>query len=354
MIRRCLLSLFVVCAALLGACTPKRTPLVVYAAGSLIVPFSELELAFEAQHAEIDVLSEFHGSIQVMRHVTDLHEEIDVVATADRALIPMLMYANAPDTGSEPYATWNIGMAGNRMAIAYTPNSKYASEISQDNWWQVLAREDVRVGLSDPRFDAVGYRGLMVLAMAEDHYEATGLYGDILDGQFRTPIQRIDLDDRYIIRVPEVLETKEGSHIRMRGSSVALISLLQAGEIDYAFEYESVIRQHGFDYVELPPELNMGEPDMEDAYGRATVVLDFQRFATVKPEFHGEQIAYGITIPSNAPHPEAAALYLEFLFSEEGQEIMAQNHHPLHVPARVDAPQNLPAELALPLDRPSS
>jgi len=31
------------------------------------------------------------------------------------------------------------------------------------------------------------------------------------------------------------------------------------------------------------------------------VDLNFQRFATVKPQFVGERIAYGITIPSNAP-----------------------------------------------------
>ena len=54
----------------------------------------------------MDVLNECHGSIQVIRHVTELHEQIDVVATADYALIPMLMYAvDDPDSGL-PYANW--------------------------------------------------------------------------------------------------------------------------------------------------------------------------------------------------------------------------------------------------------
>ena len=84
----------------------QRVPLVVFAAGSLIVPFDALEEAFELRYPHIDVRAEYHGSIQVIRHATELHDEIDVVATADASLIPMLMYAvNDPDTG-RAYADW--------------------------------------------------------------------------------------------------------------------------------------------------------------------------------------------------------------------------------------------------------
>ncbi len=66
---------------------------------------------------------QYHGSIQVMRHATELHEPIDVVATADASLIPMLMYAmNDPDTG-QPYANWYIRFASNHLALAYNPTA---------------------------------------------------------------------------------------------------------------------------------------------------------------------------------------------------------------------------------------
>jgi len=84
---------------------------------------------------------------------------------------------------------------------------------------------------------------------------------------------------------------------------------------------------------------------MEDFYGKVTVQLDFQRFATVEPVFKGEQIRYGLTIPTNATHPDEAALYINFLFSPEGQEIMRQNTHPLTIPVVVDRPENLPDAL---------
>ncbi len=70
----------------------EKTPLIVFAAGSFIVPFQHLETAYERLNPHIDIQAQYHGSIQVMRHATELHEPIDVVATADASLIPMLMY----------------------------------------------------------------------------------------------------------------------------------------------------------------------------------------------------------------------------------------------------------------------
>ena len=47
-------------------------------AGSLIIPFAQLEKEFEAAHPDIDVNMEGHGSIQAIRIVSDLHEQADV------------------------------------------------------------------------------------------------------------------------------------------------------------------------------------------------------------------------------------------------------------------------------------
>jgi molybdate/tungstate transport system substrate-binding protein len=245
----------------------------------------------------------------------------------------------------QAYANWFITMASNHLGIAYRPESKYAQEITPDNWYEILSREDVRVGMADPRFDAVGYRMLMVFALAGDVYGNEDIFFDFLHGQFKNPIRLVDLDNIQMIRVPEILETSKDSHILLRGASIQLISLLEAGEIDYAFEYESVIHQNGFELLELPDTLNLGEADLNDFYGQASVQMDFQRFASVNPVFRGEQIKYGITIPTNAPDPSAAALYIQFLFSPEGQAIMQQNAHPLIIPVQVDHAENLPESL---------
>lgn len=323
----------------------EKTPLVVFAAGSLIQPFDELEKAFEVKYPDIDVLPEYHGSIQVIRHATELHEPIDVVATADAALIPMLMYAvNDPDTGL-PYADWYIRYASNHLALAYNKDSKYADEINADNWVEILSRPDVKVGIADPRFDASGYRALMAVALAEERAETYGLFEPFVDGQFTFEPTIFRDDDLTTVTVPEILETSSGAHLVLRGASIQLMALLESGDLDYVFEYESVIAQHGMKLLRLPDEVNLGEERFENLYNRVQVNLDFQRFASVKPEFRGERIGYGITIPSNAPHPKEAALFIAFLLSPEGRDIMEANHHPMFETPLGDGYASIPPEL---------
>mgnify|MGYP001098160343 CR=1 FL=1 len=327
-----------------------RTPLVVFAAGSLIVPFAAVEAAFEEANPDIDVRAEYHGSIQVIRHVTELHEPIDVVATADAALLPMLMYSAAdPDTG-RPYADWHIRFASNHLALAYQGESKYADEITAENWAEILARPDVKLGLSDPRFDAAGYRGLMAFALEQERRGVYTLFRPMFDGQFTSPITLFldDVDDGDVaatITVPEILETRPRSHVVLRGASIQLVALLQSGDIDYAFEYESVIRQRGLELLSLPDEVNLGSPEHEAAYGKVQVDLDFKRFSTVKPQFRGERIGYGITIPANAPQPEAAERFIAFLLGPEGRQVMADNAHPLFDRPLADGFEQMPPGL---------
>jgi len=319
----------------------------------LIVPFDALEAAFEAANPDIDVRAEYHGSIQVIRHVTGLREPIDVVATADASLLPMLMYSTAvPETG-KPYTDWHIRFASNRLALAYTKDSYYGDEITSENWPDVLALPEVKVGLADPRFDAAGYRALMAFALVQERSGKYVFFRPMFDGQFKSPITLFLEDDLATITVPEVLETRPGSRVVLRGASIQLVALLQSGDLDYAFEYESVIRQRGLELLPLPDEVNLGSAAQESFYRKVQVNLDFKRFATVKPQFRGERIGYGITIPTNAPHGEAAERFVAFLLGPEGRRIMDSNAHPMFERPLADGYDQMPAALR-PLCEPAS
>jgi len=322
-----------------------KTPLVVFAASSLIVPFTDAEKAFEAAHPDVDVQAQFHGSIQVIRQVTDLHVPIDVIATADASLVPMLMYTvNDPDSG-KPYASWYLRFATNNLAVAYRPGSKYAGEINAENWYEILSRPDVKVGITDPRFDASGYRALMAFALAQEYYHKTDIFSNMFKGKFTYPLAFFREDGLTTITVPEIVETASGSNIVIRGASIEEVALLESGDIDYAFEYESVIQQHKLQMVHLPDELNLGAEGYDSFYHQVEVDLNFQRFATITPHFTGERIGYAVTIPSNAPHPDPAAEFIAFLLGPEGRAILQADHQPLFVPAVADGYQNLPAAL---------
>jgi len=324
-----------------GACSSSRTPITVLCAGSLIVPIQELADEFEAAHPDIDVLVEGHGSIQVIREVTELHQEADVMVVADQSLLPMLMYGNKVPDSTDEYANWYIRFATNRLGLAYTSQSKYAAEIGSANWYEVLSRPDVEVGISDPRIDSCGYRAFMACQLAEDYYSDNTILERVM-GDFSPPITVSDNLGSHVIAVPETVKPKK---VIMRGYSVQLLGLLESGDLDYSFEYESVAKQHGLGFVELPAEIDLSSRDFADRYGQVTVKMDFQRFASIDPEFRGEPIQYALTIPTNAPHTNAALQFVEFLLGADGQRVFLESYQPTLDLPEADNPANMPARL---------
>ena len=337
-----LLLATVAAALLLTSCgSTEKTRLHVINAGSLMVPFWQLEEEFEALHPDVDVVIEGHGSIQVIRQVTELSAEADVLAVADYSLIPMMMYdVQMPDT-NESYADWYLIFATNRLGIAYTPQSRYSDTIDSANWYQVLSRSDVRVGMSDPRFDSCGYRALMTCQLAELYYGDDSIFESVTGG-FSPALTVEQSGNSLAITVPEVLRPEK---VAIRGSSVALLATVQSGDLDYAFMYQSVAEQHGLQFLELPPEIDLDSDAFTNLIEGLTVELSFQRFASVNPVFDCQQILYGVTIPRNVPHPLVAEEFLAFLLGPRGQDILREQHQRPIAPAQAGDPDRIPERL---------
>jgi molybdate/tungstate transport system substrate-binding protein len=56
----------------------------------------------------------------------------------------------------------------------------------------------------------------------------------------------------------------------------------------------------------------------------------------------GKPIVYGITIPTNAPHPDVAAEFLTYLLGELGQQTFDDLGQPPIVPAEVNDLEAVP------------
>ena len=308
---------------LLAACSPKPIPtptavpesplegkLIIFHAGSLTVPMKELTKAFQAKHPGVTFQTEASGSRTAARKISELGREADIMMSADYTVIDELLI---PD-----FADWNIQFARNTMVIAYTDRSKYADEINADNWHEILLREGVVYGHSDPNADPCGYRTLLVWQLAEKYYNVPGLY------------QR--LEERC---PPE----------NVRPKSVELIALLQSGDMDYAFEYRSVAVQHGLEFVELPEEINLCCIEHAGFYRQARVEVSGKEPGTTITKA-GKPIVYGVTIPKNAPSPELAVEFIKFLLSSEGQKIMERmGQPPIVPPVASTGREKLPAPL---------
>jgi len=283
--------------------------LIIFHAGSLTVPVKALSEAFQARHPGVTFETEAAGSRTTARKVSELGREADIVMSADYTVIDNLLI---PD-----FADWNIRFARNTMVIAYPDGAQYAGEINGDNWYEILTREGVVYGHSDPNADPCGYRTLLVWQLAEAHYGVPGLNGTLEE---HCP--------------PENVRPKETD----------LIALMQSGDMDYAFEYRSIAVQHGLNFVELPDEINLSKVEQASFYGQATVEVSGTEPGTTITQV-GKPIVYGVTISKNAPSPELALEFVKFLLGPEGQAIMEAQGQPPIVPPVAGDRDALPAAL---------
>jgi molybdate/tungstate transport system substrate-binding protein len=337
-----LLLVVLLCSGCSGTGT-KNTTLVVFEADSLMVPFAQIQKEFEAANPDINVEMQAHGSIQVIRQVTELGQDVDVVAVADDSLIPMLMYQTMMPNG-QPYASWDIMPATNELVLAYSSKSKYADEINASNWYQIISRPDVRFGFADPRMDAVGYRTLMATKLAESYYGVDNIMQDTIGKYFSMPITSSTINGISTIHVPELLEPTD-NHMVLRGAHMELLALLESNDVDYTIDYKSTVIQDGLNYLELPPEINLADSNYAQNYQNVVVKLDFQRFATVTPVFQGLPIVYGMTIANNSKHQDAAIKFIQFVLGPEGRRIFQDCNQPELIPPKCDNISALPDSL---------
>jgi molybdate/tungstate transport system substrate-binding protein len=195
---------------------------------------------------------EAHGSAEVARLVAGGSKDPDIVALADVALF---------DSPLDP--PWYAEFATNAVVLAYDADSEGGQRVAEaapDRWYRPLRSESVSLGRTDPDLDPLGYRTLFVLELASEHY---GLGADL-----RETIPR---------REQLYPETQ-------------LVSQFETGSVDAAVTYRSMAEDRGYDYVSLPPEIDLSTPRFADRY--ATVSYELPSGKVVA----GAPISYGVTV----------------------------------------------------------
>jgi molybdate/tungstate transport system substrate-binding protein len=333
------IGLLVLCILLTCGCTSTQTPdqgtpaagtpaatavpgekiqVKVFLAGSLTGPFEKLKAKFEEKYPNTEVLLEPAGSVDTIKKVTENKKPADVVASADYALIPAYMVPNDAD--------WYLTFAKNSMTLTYTNQSHHADEVNADNWYKILARNDVRWAFSDPNADPCGYRTPMVIKLAEGYYGDdtifTTLVGDHskITASLNGTVWTIDATD----------PSPDGTTLTIRPKSVELVQMLQAGGIDYAWEYHSVAVQNDLNFIELPEQIDLSSIAYADNY--ATVQTEAVK-GNGTTYYVGAPIVYGVTVPKIAEHPDMGLAFVEMLIGPDGQAILTADGQPPIVPA---------------------
>jgi molybdate/tungstate transport system substrate-binding protein len=283
--------------------------LVLLHAGSLTAPFEALAKAYRARHPGAELLREACGSRLCARKISELGRRVDVFGSADYKVIDDLLVPR--------FARYNIRFTTNDLVIASTARSRRREEMNESTWPRILSDPEVRFGRSDPDSDPCGYRTLMMFQLAERHYGEAGLAERLTAMHGRTFIRPKETD---------------------------LLALLDAGEIDYLPIYRSVAVQHGLPFVDLPPQIDLGDPSLADLYRNARVEVIGETPGS-RTTLVGEPIVYSVTIPTSAPNPAGAEAFVAFLLSEEGRRIIDELGQPPLVPPVVSGRDALPALL---------
>lgn len=280
--------------------------LIIFHAGSLSMPVKEIVEAFTTTHPEVEIFTESAGSVACARKITDLNKPCDVFLSADYHVIDNYLIPK--------FASWNLKFASNEMVLVYTEKSKYSKAITAKNWPEILLKEDVFYGRSDPNSDPCGYRTVFTLQLAGKYFNKPKLAEQILKK-----------DQRFI-----------------RPKEVDLLAMLQTNAIDYIFIYRSVAVQHQLPFIMLADSVNLGNPELAKWYSSVSAEINGNKPGETITQT-GEPMVYGLTIPKNSPNPKLALEFVEFLLaSENGMEIMIKNGQPSVIPAFTDSYSKLP------------
>jgi len=284
--------------------------IVVFNAGSLGRPLRAALDSFTAG-TNIKVEQENAGSLETARKLTELHRIPDIVGSADYQIFPHVLMPGE--------VSWYARFARNRMVLMYTPKSKSAATIDSLNWYKVLETNGVQTGRADPALDPNGYRSLIVMRLAEQYYKQPGLA------------------DRLV--------AKSSAHV-VRPKEVDLMGLLQAGEIDYAWSYESIAQAAKLPYVTFPRAIDLSDPADSAQYAAASVRVP-GKSPRDSVTLVGEPILYGFSVPRAAPHKALAEKFAAFLISDAGRRILAREHLDA-LPTPIFVGDSIPAILTAP------
>lgn len=192
------------------------------------------------------------------------------------------------------YVSWWVPFARTTMVVGWSPKSKFAvafddAKSGKRTWESVLEEPGFRLGRTDPELDPKGYRTLMLFQLDEKRTGEAGEAQKIL-GTSDNPDQVFPEEQ--------------------------LVARLQSGQLDAGIFYRIEAVEAGLPYLELPPEINQGDPARTSVYAAATYTDKKGK------QYTGSPILYTVTIPSTARNLDGATAFVQFLLSDSGQKLL--------------------------------
>ncbi|MFI5450074.1 MAG: extracellular solute-binding protein [Candidatus Bathyarchaeia archaeon] len=274
----------------LSSPTTTAPPLILYSADSMVAESTTLENAFTNSTGIMMAPPKAGGSLVLAQQIADGNPVSVFLSVAKPAVEPL--YLGNQSSG------WAIEFASDQMAIAYSNESlqnsaaatsilaEYNSAVMANTtqaWYNFFANVtsgNVKVGIANPNADPAGYRAWIVLEAAGQAYANNSSF----------------FANRII--------TNNGN--TTAASAADLISPLQTGQIQFLFIYRSAAIAHKLNYMQLPAQINLGNPKYSQFYSQFTYTIS-------KGVQKGSVIGLWITVPVDSTDTAGSLQFVVFV-----------------------------------------
>lgn len=230
-----------------------------------------------------------------------------------------------PIKALEPkFTSWYVQFAASPLVIAYSPSSRYASELEAiaaghrpaSDLFTLFQNPGFRLGRSDPNVDPQGQAFVEMMQLAKRQFNLpAGSLEKILGG---VPGNSSS---------PEIFD------------ETALEPRLEAGQLDAASAYLSQAVQLHLHYIDLGPTLDLGDPALASAYEQASFSLASGEVVKGKP------LVIDITTIGNTDSAAAQA-FVAYTLSKDGLKEFAAGGYRLLTPTVTGDQAAVPAAVA--------
>lgn len=217
---------------------------------------------------------------------------------------------------------WYVQYAGTQIAVAYNPNSKYASDFEAIasgkkpicDLFPIMEKKGFLLGRTDPNTDPQGRSFIYMIELAQNYCH--------LPSSTVTKILGSPLNSASS---PQVF------------AETSLLAHLQAGQLDASSAYLSEARQMHLHYIVLPAAINLGDTSMANQYHNASITI------TGNVTKHGSPLAYVMTIIGKPT--SAGEAFIAYALSPAGRALYAKEGYNLLTPTITGDASAVPASI---------
>jgi len=217
----------------------------------------------------------------------------------DDVFISVALSATGPGYLKNESSNWAIGFASDQMVLAYS-NATTAAKVvslgraanasnSTSDWnsfFTSLTNGSVKLGIADPVADPAGLRGWLVLKAAGFLYRGGN-------------------QSAYDMPLLRAASNVTGTH------AAALVSPLEAGQIQFLFIYKSAAISDHLGYIALDRHVNLGDPALGAFYSNFS-------YTDSAGTTSGSPIILCITVPLSSKSTTEALQFVQYVVKNAG------------------------------------